>query len=433
MKSLQKIPKNEKVLIKNKIRIINRAYWNNFSLKRYYILKTFFVINQIIKFFFLLIVPFLIHMFIVLSTQAVLKDKDISFVYILSPIMIGLAATFGIGIFVAILIGLGSSNEYFNCTEVKMFFNIRFWFILDNSYIGFNSIYYLLISLVAIIIKDWVDVVALSFISILLSVFLLIRYRIYSHKNKYEKFEYYLKHSFHYRKLKAFDVIKDNSLMSNDLALKKKSLEDSIFIDIAIKRTDHFIHFINEMSLMMKRNENVIKEQNIIEDYIKTKANQVRTPIDAFCLYFIVLMYLNRISSCKDSNLIKNITLTRESIFECLQSIINSYRKQTNYLNLKIDDLPSSVAFYLDFYKIYMYKFSKFEYSRIFYITVLSFYLDAINSFINKTKINADEIINLLNDEISKAKQLFDNHFKDSEDFVLRLVNELKFRLDTTN
>ena len=62
--------------------------------------------------------------------------------------------------------------------------------------------------------------------------------------------------------------------------------------------------------------------------------------------------------------------------------------------------------------KIYIYKFSKFEYSRIFYITVLSFYLDAINSFINKTKVNADEIINLLNDEISKAKQLFDNHSK---------------------
>ena len=110
--------------------------------------------------------------------------------------------------------------------------------------------------------------------SILFSLVLFIRFVIYSKKNKHERFRYYLLRSRDYSAISKKDKLADYLFILKTLNKESKFSDKKISRQLS-KRIYYIDNYVYELKLKIKRDENIILEQNILEEFfIDAKASQ---------------------------------------------------------------------------------------------------------------------------------------------------------------
>ena len=415
------ILKHDLKSIKHKFKEIKSAYNKRFSLKRYYSLKLLNVFAIILKTIGMFLVPLFLYLLLAYISFILFSNRNITNLLNLSSILIGISSASMLSVFVAILISFGTSNEYFNCTERKIFFSIRFWLILDNSYLGLQSLIYVVFSLISIFQEDYILSITMSLLGIIFSAILLVRFLIYSRKDKYERFDYYLEHSLYRYRTNPYNLIKDYILVLNIFILQKKEINTSLLLGIASDRMKFLLIFINEIKIMIENNECIIKEQNIVEKYLLKRAKNIITPIEEHSLFFASLLYVNMLLKVDNLNLIKDVKATIKTLFDCYCVSLNSFQKNNRDLAIKIDDLPDSVIFYLDFFKVIPDQFHKLTYPYMLFSVSASGFLNIFVDISKKWTVDVSEYIKFIKNENERI-EILSKDMSHSEDVLLKRI-----------
>lgn len=400
------INKKDLKTIKQKLHQIEKTYDRYFSPKKLKLKKAIGVIKTILFILFFLILTTVCLIALSYLVNIILKNKETEFLLTFSYALLSVSASAIIGVFVAIAIGLHSANEFFNQTESKLFYKIELVKTVDNLLIGIYSILYLLFGLGYGLFGQYINSVFEYAISLVMSSILLIRFLIYSRKNKYDRFLYFLEHSLYSRKKTDKDVMEDYILMLNFTVYKTKSVDSKPLLRISLKRINYLNSFIEEMGVMLIRNENVVKEQNIIEEYFLKFAKNIQTPIELFSLYLSVSEYLGIIEKNNNKNLLKDEINTKENLLKCLNNAIESVRLEINKLIIPVDDLPETIIYYLDFYKVILTHYPSLIYAPSVFVSILEIFANAINKKIDNKNEKLNELSTLNDEQLQNIKAL---------------------------
>lgn len=360
----------EEKLAHQKLKQIDDVYNEHFSKKKLKRLTALGRIESVLSFLLTLLLILLVLLGISSLLHNSVKNVDTSLLITISYSLFGGALTLVVGVYAAIRISLGATNEYFNQPESKLFFNTYLIKYFDNGLIAADSFIYIVVGLVSALLTGYVDSFFQYSVSIILSIILFARFVVYSRKNKHERFRYYLTHSRYYSKISKKDKISDFIMMLDVFDDKGVPISDKFY-----KKTSERIYYthqyINELKIKIKRDENIILEQNILEEFYVEYSKIIETPIQLFVLLIELQTYLNAILG-SSSSLIKDASKTRENLCKALSYSLKAKAAKFVRLSFNIDDLPAFSSVLKDFHEIVFEKFTKIMVGQKVFVTSYS-------------------------------------------------------------
>ena len=370
--------KNDKKMLAKKAKKVGAIYSNYFSKNRLKVYSVFGFIGNC-----LLFIASLILVFLVLAGMAYLLKKyfekvDLNTFITATYALLGFALTLAVGVCFAIRISLGNTNEYFNQTESRLFFGVCLFKGIDNLLFGVYSFIYCVPGLIAALLGDYISAFGNGLVSIFFSLLLFFRFVIYSRKNKYERFSYYLTHSRYYsdisKKDKILDFMTVYDFVDHKGKLNKKKVEKHV-----AKRSYYILEYISELNTKIERDENIVVEQNILEDFYGAFSKRIETPIQLLSLLIGVQEYLDYLSKAKDG-LRKDINKTKDNLIFVLDNVLQSKITSFSDLDLKIDDLPVFSTFAESLFKPLYNKNGKLLITQGIIISLYEQLLDVIEN-----------------------------------------------------
>lgn len=424
--------------VKAKIKQLERIDFDYFSISRQKRLKVFSILCKISLtiLFFLLIGALLLALTLLISIYVIDKNKDV--LLTIGYSFFGVSISIFLGIFVAIRIGLGSSNEYFNKTESTLFFRIKWLQFIDNALLSVYSALYSLGGLVFLFCSQYIESIVYPIVSIVSSIILLIRYINYSRKNKYERFKYYLLHSPDYQKTSPKEVISDHNLMLR--VTKDTDIDFKKLYSFLTKRVHHINYYIDDLEEMFSHDEDVSKEQNILEDFFIWYSKRIKTPFQFFSLVVSIQAYLELLIKHYSNDKCKHINTTVKNVESILYQLSLVSNDDFLHISIAFHNLPleldclsnvNQCVFnigkkilmiqntYVSAYGLLVNVVTKFQSSlgiSINYIDVLNEKRDIIKATVNSNLNSIEELANneetLLDQSVKFLNHLLDGDYK---------------------
>ena len=426
---MKRIKNNDTLLNNKKKKAIDRIYYKYFSVRALKTLKVLKTIKKVLQFLLSLVIVFIvlfaISYFFKTNTHGISDDTITTIAYS----FIGMTLTIYVGVVLTIKISLKSNNEYFNQNESKLFFDICFWKPFNNQLLSLYSLVYFATALIYAFTKDFDNSLIYCAGSSISSIILLIRFLIYSNKNKYDRFYYYLKHSNIYYEFEKKDLLSDYSIIA-DSFIKENKYNLKKITKAAKKRCFYIFVFIKELEEKINRNENVLIEQNILEESFVNISKQIESPIQGFSLLLIVSEYLKCISNCNQS-IIKDAKKTKENILRILSYFLQS--KSTNYLALhfEIKDFPNLILMTPKSFENMSNEIERIILVQKIYLIILQQYVDIFKEY--SLFLKADEtdytkeidIINEYNSINDSNLSNYSSWIVDSKKIIEKIMREV--------
>lgn len=347
--------KNERTRINSEFKNIRKYHNRYFSTTRFTLVKFKYyfliVLSYIFSFVFFVFVSSLITGFI--STQSNKLDSEV--LTTLTMTMLGVSFSALTGIVVAIVFSLGTSDEYFNRREIFLFLDISHFKIISNLFLCINAIYTFTIGVICIFVNKYSDSLSYFFFTTLVTIYLFVRYLFYITKNKYDRFFYYLKHAGFYHEISKKELMADYITIIS-LAYNNDDIDTSLVNKTVQIRVSYFFAFLEQIKKSTEREENVIKEQNIFEDFFLKYSLEIETPIQLFALLLITNDYIELLKKNNRGGLTKNSNLSLNNIVKIFDNSLNSPLISFSAKSFGVDNLPPIAVLFPDFRDVVMDK-----------------------------------------------------------------------------
>lgn len=404
----------------NKIKRIHSQYFSKSRLVFWKIVNVLKLIGLALLFFILISATVIVLSILI---NYFLGKKDDGTLMTISYALFGAAASATFAVPIAIAIGLHSSNEYFNQTESKLFFEMNVFPFFSNSLIAFYSFLYAISGFIFATVSKYTDSILNLTVSLIMSIILFCQFRTYSKKNKTDRFYYYLKHSIYSKKLNKSNVIEDYIVMLDVVGKHTNKGSLQLLSALAVDRIKYLERFQIELRNMIKEEQNVSWEQKIIEDLYIQQSKNLQTPIEFFAFHLSISMYISTLKNNLNPKLTKSFSKTISNMVCCLDYSVDRALTEVSKFIIPVDDLPESVLFYLDFHKTIFTEYAELTYSISSFLSTLSLFFKEIQQEAEQLDEDYKDKVEIINGKINELKQRINTNI-DSESVLVKKIEK---------